>query len=133
MPPSPPVPITHYEWPRDPPLRRAILLSAALMLLSSRRELLQPGSPLHALVLAGHPVAQRRALLVQAGIFYFLWGVHALETVFFAWARLRPHGVPLASAVGLRWLATVFVGGKFGLDHFAAVVAAAQEGRGKGE
>jgi hypothetical protein len=58
---------------------------------------------------------------IQAGLFYFLFGAHAVETVMFM-KRLKKHGVGFMSAAWWKWVGTCFVGGQFCFKHFDRVV-----------
>lgn len=92
------------------------------MLLSSRRELLLPGSPLYDHLLSKSVNALKAATWIQNGLFYFLFGAHAIETVMFVAGKLRKHQVPFGM-VWLKWVLTCFVGGKFCFEHFDNLVA----------
>ena len=91
------------------------------MLLSARRELIQPGSILHDYVLMGKPALVKAAKWIQNGLFYFLFGAHAIETPIFAYTRLLPHGIPILSLVWIKWVLSCFVGGVFVMRHFDAL------------
>lgn len=123
------------------PLNRKHLTASAvcgvLMVLSSRREFVQPGSPLHDYALA--PLARRApsvvgslanveaaAAAVQNWMFRILVGLHALEVPLFAALRLRPHGVPFLSGLWFKWTAAVFFAGGFTWELFAGAVKAAE-------
>ncbi|RMD41109.1 hypothetical protein DV735_g4028, partial [Chaetothyriales sp. CBS 134920] len=101
---------------------RNILISALLMALSARKEVLLPGSPIYDYLLAQSPDALRIATYIQTGLFYFLFGAHAAEVPLFAYLRLAKHGVSLFSLAWFQWSATIFVGGKFTWDHFDQVL-----------
>lgn len=73
------VKIQEFSLPQGE-LGRKVLITAIVMLLSARRELLEPGSPLHDYVLAGNPSLLRAARWIQNGLFYFLFGAHSVET-----------------------------------------------------
>ena len=96
------------------------------MALSARQEVISPGSPLYDYVLAGRPKAITWATNIQKGIFYFLFGAHSIETVFFAFARLKKHGVPFLSVAWFQWMLACFIGGKYTMEHFDGVVASKQ-------
>jgi hypothetical protein len=113
-----------YTAPSHPYLK-PIIICGIVMALSSRREVISPGSPLYDYGLVGSPTALTAAVWIQNGLFYFLFGAHAIETAMFA-RRLSAHGVGLFSAAWFKWMATCFVGGKFCFDHFDRVV-----GKGK--
>ncbi|KAH7026046.1 uncharacterized protein B0I36DRAFT_329767 [Microdochium trichocladiopsis] len=121
------------DFPLPPPkTARAIIISGIAMLLSARSSLLEPGSLFYDNILASQPAqATRIARWAQQAVFWFLFGAHSLETVGFAFARLRRHGVPIFSLLGFKWLAAVFVGGKFAWAHFDEVVARKAIGGGR--
>jgi hypothetical protein len=58
---------------------------------------------------------------IQTGLFYFLYGAHAVETAIFM-KRLKEHGVGFMSAAWWKWMGTCFVGGKFCFEHFDRLV-----------
>lgn len=118
---SKPVKVDRYTWPGGH-LGRSIVVTGIIMALSARREVISPGSPLYDYVLAGRPTAIKWATYVQAGIFYFLFGAHSIETVYFAFAKLNKHGVPLLSVPWFQWMLSCFVGGKFTMEHFENLV-----------
>jgi hypothetical protein len=117
---TPPVKIDTYSYPAGR-LGTNTTICGIVMLLSARRELLAPGSPLYDHVLAKSPTALKAATWIQNGLFYFLFGAHTIETVVFAVAKLRKHRVPFGM-VWLKWIITCFVGGKFCMEHFDNVV-----------
>lgn len=93
---SKPVKIREFSLPQGD-LGRKVLITGIVMLLSSRRELLQPGSPLHDYVLAGNPTLLKAARWIQNGLFYFLFGAHSIETPLGkALPILRAHGLGAA-------------------------------------
>lgn len=121
--PSPAVKITSFPLP-PASTTTAIVITGITMALSARPSLLQPGSLLHDGILSvSSPQAITAARWVQTGMFWFLFGAHTLEAASFAFLRLRRHGVPILSVLGLKWLAAVFVGGNFTWVHFDKVVA----------
>ena len=73
------VKIQEFSLPQGQ-LGRKVLVTGIIMLLSARREVLEPGSPLHDYVLAGNPSLLRAARWIQNGLFYFLFGAHSIET-----------------------------------------------------
>lgn len=88
------------------------------MALSSRREVISPGSPLYDYALSRLSAnGLKYAAWVQSGLFYFLFGAHAVETVVFM-GRLREHGVRFGGIAWWKWVATCFVGGKYCFVHF---------------
>lgn len=131
-PKTPPVRIDSFPRPSTSNLRK-IIISAAAMVLLAQPALLEPGSLLHdgLLLLSDRPQVLKIARWVQAGGFYFIYGAHVLEAAAFAFVRLRRHGVPIFSLLGLKWLAAVFVGGKFAWAHFDEVVAKKAIGGGR--
>jgi hypothetical protein len=118
--------IRNYSFPTGT-RGRATIICGIVMLLASRREVLAPGSPIYDYLLAGRPDALKYAIWAQTVLFYLLVPVHALEVPFFVVLRLQPHGVPVFSAAGLKWLASIFVGGKFVWEHFDGLVKASQK------
>lgn len=100
---------------------RKVIITGIIMLLSARRELLQPGSILHDHILLGKPALIKAARWIQNGLFYFLFGAHAIETPIFAYTRLRPNGIPIFSLVWVKWVLSCFVGGVFVMRHFDAL------------
>jgi hypothetical protein len=104
-------------------LGRSIIVTGIIMALSARREVISPGSPLYDYLLAGKPRAITWATNIQKGLFYFLFGAHALETLAFPFVRLQKHGVPAFSVAWIKWMLACFVGGKFTYEHFDGLVA----------
>ncbi|KAK5233399.1 hypothetical protein LTR47_005492 [Exophiala xenobiotica] len=94
--------IDDYELPKG---RNAVgtLITAALMVLSSRRKSVK---------------AAKYSKLVQDIIFYALFSLHGVETVYFAFTKLKRHNVKLTSPAWIEWVATVFAGGVFATQHF---------------
>ncbi|KAK6859081.1 hypothetical protein PG995_004934 [Apiospora arundinis] len=125
-----PVKITTCPLPAGGRLLWGPIISGIVMYASARPGLIAPGSWLYETVLAGNPTALNAAWWVQNGLFYFLYGAHAIETVAFAAGPLRKHGVPLFSVAWFKWMIGCFVGGVFVTKHFANVVRA-KEQRGK--
>jgi hypothetical protein len=109
-----------YIAPSHPYLK-PILICGAIMALSSRREVIAPGSPLYDYVLFRSGTALKAATWIQNGLFYFLFGAHAVETAMFT-KRLSDHGVSVASVAWFKWVATCFVGGQFLFKHFDRAV-----------
>ncbi|KAH6612711.1 hypothetical protein C7974DRAFT_84164 [Boeremia exigua] len=106
-----------YIAPKAPYLR-PIIICGIIMALSSRREVISPGSPLYDYVLSRLSAnGLKYASWVQSGLFYFLFGAHAVETAIFT-KRLAQHGVEVSSIGWWQWMATCFVGGKFCYVHF---------------
>ncbi|KAI0121208.1 hypothetical protein BJ170DRAFT_150927 [Xylariales sp. AK1849] len=122
--PMPAVQVREFPVPTGR-LGRNILVCGIVMLFSSRRAFIAPGSPLYDYVLAGRPAAFTSATWVQNGLFYLLFGAHAVESVIFAITKLRKHAVPAFSFLWLKWVVACFVGGVFATKHFDNVVAAA--------
>jgi hypothetical protein len=109
-----------YVAPSHPYIK-PILICGVIMALSARREVISPGSPLYDYVLSRSDTALTAGVWIQNGLFYFLFGAHAIETAVFT-RRLSAHGVSVASAAWWKWMATCFVGGKFLFEHFDRVV-----------
>lgn len=91
-----------YIAPRAPYLK-PIVICGIVMALSSRREVISPGSPLYDYVLSGSPSALKYATWIQNGLFYFLFGAHAIETAAFT-SRLSKHGVKVLSVAWWKWM-----------------------------
>ncbi|KAL5117230.1 hypothetical protein ACEQ8H_004919 [Pleosporales sp. CAS-2024a] len=91
------------------------------MALSARREVISPGSPLYDFILSRSPYALKSAVWIQNGLFYLLYGAHAIETAIFS-RRLSEHGVSAMSLSWWKWMLTCFVGGKFCYDYFDKLV-----------
>jgi hypothetical protein len=94
------------------PYLRPIIICGIVMALVSRREVIAP--------LAGSSYF-RYAKWAQDGLFYFLYGAHAIETAVFT-KRLSRHGVSVQSAAWWKWIGTCFVGGKYCFVHFDRLV-----------
>jgi hypothetical protein len=111
-----------YVAPQAPYLR-PILICGVVMALSARREVISPGSPLYDYALSRLSAnGLKYASWVQSGLFYFLFGAHAVETAVFT-KRLSRHGIEISSASWWKWIATCFVGGKLCFAHFDGLVA----------
>lgn len=95
-------------------------ICATVMLLSSNRAFVEPGSPLYDYALKSFDQSTVRT--VQDWIFRFLFYAHGAEVPLFAWFKLRKHSVSLFSGLGLKWLTAVFLGGKATWDLFALAV-----------
>ncbi|KAF2133965.1 hypothetical protein P153DRAFT_362993 [Dothidotthia symphoricarpi CBS 119687] len=108
-----------YTFPTSPYLK-PILISALVMALSSRHEVISPGSPLYDHVLSRSADALKAATWLQNGVFYVLFGAHAVETAMFA-KRLGEHGVDVFSAAWVKWMVTCYAGGMFCYKHFDRV------------
>jgi hypothetical protein len=109
-----------YVAPSHPYLK-PVLICGVIMALSARREVISPGSPLYDYVLSRSGTALKVAIWIQNGLFYFLFGAHAIETAMFT-KRLNTHGVSVMSLAWWKWMATCFVGGKFVFEHFDRLV-----------
>jgi hypothetical protein len=109
-----------YVAPSHPYLK-PVLICGVIMALSARREVISPGSPLYDFVLSRSGTALKVATWIQNGLFYFLFGAHAIETAMFT-KRLNAHGVSVMSLAWWKWMATCFVGGKFVFEHFDRLV-----------
>ncbi|KIW43577.1 uncharacterized protein PV06_04667 [Exophiala oligosperma] len=109
--------IDDYELPKG---RKAVgtLITAALMVLSSRRKFIEPRSVIHDHILARSAKAARYSKLVQDIIFYTLFGLHGIETIWFATTKLKKHNVKITRPAWIEWVATVFAGGVFARKHF---------------
>ncbi|EXJ85843.1 hypothetical protein A1O1_06212 [Capronia coronata CBS 617.96] len=113
--------IDEYEFPKGSK-RVATLILAGLMTLSARRKFIEPRSIIHDHLLARSIKATRYSKLVQDVMFYVLFGIHGIETVWFALTKLKRHNVDVFSLLGFKWLATVFAGGSFAIAHWDEVV-----------
>ncbi|KAI8935992.1 hypothetical protein NX059_007495 [Plenodomus lindquistii] len=109
-----------YIAPSSPYLK-PIVVCGIIMALSARSEVISPGSPLYNYGISGSPNALKYARWIQNGLFYFLFGAHAVETAMFT-QRLSAHGVSMGSLAWWKWLGTCFVGGQFCFKHFDQVV-----------
>ena len=112
-----------YSFPRGD-LGRKIIITGIVMVLSARKEVISPGSPLYDYVLYRSPNAFKAADWIQKGLFYFLFGAHSIETPIFALKKLAPHGISVLSVAWWQWIATVFAGGVFCFAHFDKLVKA---------
>lgn len=115
------VTIDEYELPKGGK-RLGTLVCAALMALSARRKFIEPRSILYDQVLARSSTAVKYSKPVQDGIFYVLFGLHGIKTVYFALTKLKKHNVKLLSPVWFQWIITVFLGGVFATKHWDEVV-----------
>jgi hypothetical protein len=113
--------VQRYTFPGGR-LGRNIIITGIIMALSSRREVLAPGSPLYDHIFSGRPKALKYAGYVQAFLFYFLFGAHAIETAIFPFTRLQKHGITFPSLAWFQWMAACFVGGKFTYEQFDGLV-----------
>ncbi|KAK6074065.1 integral membrane protein [Seiridium cupressi] len=102
----------------------SLSIAAIVMLLSSRKEVIAPGSPIYDYLLEGRPNALANAIRAQNGIFYILFGIHSVETVLFAATKLRKHGVPFLSPLWWKWALLPFISGSFAWQHFDKAVKA---------
>ncbi|KAH3954765.1 hypothetical protein HBH70_039550 [Parastagonospora nodorum] len=109
-----------YHAPTAPYLR-PIIICGVVMALVARREVISPGSPLYDYVLSRSPNALKAGVWIQNGLFYFLYGAHAIEAAVFT-KRLSNHGVSVMSLAWWKWMATCFIGGKFCFEHFDKLV-----------
>ena len=98
-----------------------MIVCGVIMALSARREVISPGSPLYDYLLSRSATALKAATWIQNGLFYILFGAHAIETAMFT-KRLKEHGVSVLSLAWWKWVATCFVGGKFCFEHFDRLV-----------
>jgi hypothetical protein len=110
-----------YMTPSSPYLK-PIVICGIVMALSARREVIAPGSPIYDYVLSRSGNALKAATWIQNGLFYLLFGAHAVETGLFM-KKLNEHGVSVMSAAWWKWVATCFVGGKFCFEWFDKVVS----------
>jgi len=114
--------IDEYQLPKGSK-QLATIVMAALMAVSTRRKFIEPRSFLHDQVLArGGAKTIKYSKVVQDFLFYFLFGTHSIETVYFALTKLKQHNVKVLSTVWLKWVVTVFLGGIAARKHFDEVV-----------
>ncbi|KAF1845696.1 uncharacterized protein K460DRAFT_377056 [Cucurbitaria berberidis CBS 394.84] len=106
------------------PYLKPIIVCGVIMALSARREVISPGSPLYDHLLSRSPNAIKTATWIQNGLFYFLFGGHAIESAMFT-KRLNDHGVRLFSVSWFKWIGTCFVGGNFVFKYFDRAVGKA--------
>lgn len=109
-----------YITPADPYLK-PIIICGVIMALSAKKSFILPGSPIYDYVLFRSPLAFKAATWIQNGLFYFLYGAHAVETAMFT-KKLNEHGVSALSVAWWKWMVTCFIGGKFCFEHFDQVV-----------
>jgi len=109
--------IDEYEFPKGSK-RVATLIGAALVVLSARRQFIEPRSILHDHVLARSAKAAKYSKPVQDVLFYYFVGVHGLGTVWFALTQLRKYNVKVLSPAWFSWVLTVFFGGSFATKHW---------------
>ncbi|KIW11127.1 hypothetical protein PV08_10427 [Exophiala spinifera] len=109
--------IDDYEFPKG---HNAVggLIMTALMVLSSRRKFIEPGSVLHDHIIARSTKAAKHSKFVQEVIFYTLFGAHGIETIWFAMTKLNKHSVKITRPAWIEWVLTVFAGGVFARKHF---------------
>lgn len=100
----------------------SLATAAAVMLLSTRSEVLAPGSPIYDYLLAERPTALTTAIRAQNIVFYGLFGIHGVEVVLFSIIRLQKHGVPFLSALWWKWNLMCLVGGASAWAHFDRTV-----------
>lgn len=107
------------------PLKQRHLIAtgicATVMLLSSNRAFVEPGSPLYDYALKSFNPDTVHT--VQNWVFRFLFYAHGAEVPLFAWFKLRKHGVSVFSGLGLKWLTAIFLSGKATWDLWAHAVA----------
>jgi hypothetical protein len=115
------VKINEYSLPKGKALT-GTLICGVLMFFSASRKFVEPGSILHDNLLIRSTAVHKRRFLIQNVIFWFLYGAHSIEVVVFALTKLRKHGVNPLSWVGLRWCASVFVGGVYVQGHWDEIV-----------
>ncbi|KAI1609610.1 hypothetical protein EDD36DRAFT_422551 [Exophiala viscosa] len=109
--------VDDYEFPRGSK-GLATLVGAALFVLSSRRQFIEPRSVIHDHILARSVKAATYSKTVQDIIFYWFIGVHGAGTAHFAYTKLKQYNVKLTSLAWLQWILTVFLGGSAAVSHF---------------
>ncbi|KAL5375914.1 hypothetical protein PMIN02_011940 [Paraphaeosphaeria minitans] len=102
-------------------LSKPIIVCGIVMALSASRRF----SAFHGLLLSQSPTLANVAQWLQTGIFWFLYGAHAIESAVFA-KKLKDHGVSMLSAAWWKWMVECFVGGKFCFEHFEGMVKSKQ-------
>ncbi|KAF2683341.1 hypothetical protein K458DRAFT_418965 [Lentithecium fluviatile CBS 122367] len=102
-------------------LRNPIIICGIVMAISANRRIIAPGSLLHEQVLPRSPTTFKTLVWMQLIIFWFLYGVHTIETAIFA-TKLWKAGVSVLSLDWWKWMCECFVGGKFCFEHFEGVV-----------
>ncbi|KEF62577.1 uncharacterized protein A1O9_00550 [Exophiala aquamarina CBS 119918] len=117
------VTIDEYHLPKGSKLLATIVMTG-LMTISARRKFIEPRSLLHDQILArGGAKTIKYSKPVQAFLFYFLFGSHSIEAVYFALTKLKQHNVKAFSIVWLKWVVTIFLGGSIVAGkHFDEVV-----------
>lgn len=107
------VPYTFPPWH----LSKPIIACGIIMALSASQRF----STFHGQLLLQLPTLARAANWLQTGIFWFLYGAHAVESALFA-KKLKDHGVSIMSAAWWKWMVECFIGGKFCFEHFEGIV-----------
>jgi hypothetical protein len=114
--------VTEYRPPKGVAVFMFFVLLGALIGFS-RRSFFQPGSEVYeAFGLEHVPRVAQFCYRAQPIIWFSLVGIHAVETVYLAWWRLRPHRVPFFSLVALQWLFSTFVEGAIAQRRFDDMV-----------
>lgn len=123
----PPKNLHNTYHPPPPRYLSRILLSGLLMALSTSRLTITAPSPIHTYLLSGSsPTILRAAAWVQSGLFFVLFGAHAVGTVAFT-RRLREHGVASGTGAWWAWVGTGFLGGRGCWAWFEEVVGGREE------
>jgi hypothetical protein len=115
------VTIDEYELPKG---RNAVgtLLTTALLVLSANRRFVEPRSLLHDQVLARNATVHKHRHRGQDILFYTVYGLSGVNTIWFALTKARLHNLKRGSILWLQWLITIFLGGSFGQKHWDDVV-----------
>ncbi|KAK4938685.1 hypothetical protein LTR10_020953 [Elasticomyces elasticus] len=109
--------VDDYEFPRGAK-GLATVVGAALFVLSTRRQFIEPRSVIHDHILARSVTAATYSKTVQDVIFYWILGVHGAGTAHFAYTKLQQYNVKLTSMAWFQWILTVFLGGSAAVKHF---------------
>lgn len=96
--------IDDYEFPKGRN-RVGVLVFPVLMALSARRKFIKPRSIIHDHLLARSAAATKYSQPVQDFIFYLLFGINGIQTIWFILTKLRKHNVKVLSVAWVQWVA----------------------------
>ncbi|KAJ4163563.1 hypothetical protein LMH87_005284 [Akanthomyces muscarius] len=126
MPPSAPVQITEYVWPRATGEWLAGGGTLALYAAGLASRWVVPGSALWDLLAQYFPGGPDAFLWITRNVVFWLAAAHAAEVLLFDQLRLRRHGVPRWSALWFKWQLSVFIEGIGAWGRIGKVIAAKQ-------
>jgi hypothetical protein len=115
------VTIDEYELPKGRNAAGAVL-TTALLILSANRRFVEPRSLLHDQVLARSAKVHKHRHRGQDILFYAIYGLSGIQTLWFALTKARQHNLKRFSVVWFQWLLTIFLGGPFAQKHWDEVV-----------